>query len=59
LPQATRAVEEIEGATGVSAELIPGGSGVFDVEKDGELIYSKSETGRFPQDGQLAGLLSG
>jgi len=52
-------VEEIEGATGVSAELIPGGSGVFDVEKDGELIYSKSETGRFPQDGQLAGLLSG
>lgn len=52
-------MEEIEGAIGVSAELIPGGSGIFDVEKDGELIYSKSDTGRFPEDGELAGLLAG
>lgn len=29
-------------------ELIKGGGGVFDVRKDGELIYSKHRSGDFP-----------
>ena len=29
-----------------SVELIESGGGVFEVEKDGELIYSKKATGR-------------
>jgi selT/selW/selH-like putative selenoprotein len=28
---------------------VAGGGGVFDVHVDGELIYSKFQTGRFPQ----------
>jgi selenoprotein W-related protein len=28
--------------------LIPGGGGVFDVRVDGELVFSKHQTGRFP-----------
>tara|TARA_B100000929_G_C15283834_1_gene344552 strand:- start:232 stop:405 length:174 start_codon:yes stop_codon:yes gene_type:complete len=28
--------------------LIPSGGGVYEVEKDGELIYSKKKTGEFP-----------
>jgi len=30
-------------------ELISSGGGVFEVCKDGELIFSKKETGRFPE----------
>ncbi|MAI81035.1 MAG: hypothetical protein CL917_18995 [Deltaproteobacteria bacterium] len=40
---------EIEEVTQIQAKLIKGGSGVFDVRVDGRLIYSKSETGRFPE----------
>ena len=29
-------------------ELIPSGGGVFEVTKDGELIFSKKAEGRFP-----------
>ena len=31
-----------------SLTLIPSGGGVYEVEKDGELIYSKKETEEFP-----------
>lgn len=31
-------------------ELEPGGGGVFDVTVDGEQIYSKHETGEFPDE---------
>jgi selenoprotein W-related protein len=30
-------------------ELIQGSGGIFDVKLDGKLIYSKKETGRFPE----------
>ena len=33
-----------------SLELIPGGGGVFDVHVDGEQLYSKHETGEFPDE---------
>ena len=29
--------------------LIPSGGGVYEVEKDGKLIYSKKKTGEFPE----------
>ena len=32
----------------MKAELIEGRGGIFDVVVDGRLIYSKHETGRFP-----------
>ncbi len=31
-------------------ELEPGGGGVFDVTVDGDQIYSKHETGEFPDE---------
>ncbi len=40
---------EIKRETGVDPELIKGDNGVFDVVVDGRLIYSKHETGRFPE----------
>jgi len=33
---------------GISVELIKSGGGVFEVCKDGELIFSKKKSGRFP-----------
>ena len=32
-----------------SLRLIPGGGGVFEVIVNGEKIYSKKETGKFPE----------
>lgn len=30
-------------------ELIEGSGGIFEVAKDGQLIFSKKQTGRFPE----------
>ena len=38
---------------GVEAELVEGGGGIFDVHRDGERIYSKHDTGRFPEDEEV------
>jgi len=42
---------------GVEATAIPGGKGQFDVLRDGELVYSKHDTGRFPDEAEIASLL--
>jgi selenoprotein W-related protein len=44
---------------GVESTLIPGSGGVFDVVKDGELIYSKQKTGRFPEHAEIIASLNG
>lgn len=38
---------------GCEAELIKGDNGIFDVEADGLIVYSKHETGRFPEDDEV------
>lgn len=48
---------EIKKAKGVDAELIAGGGGIFDVVVDGTRIYSKHETGRFPDTNEILGQL--
>ncbi|MCH8880183.1 MAG: Rdx family protein [Planctomycetes bacterium] len=37
----------------IAAELIKGGGGIFDVKVDGQLIYCKKETGRFPEHSEV------
>ena len=37
----------------VEAELIEGASGIFDVTVDGKKIYSKHDTGRFPEEDEI------
>jgi selT/selW/selH-like putative selenoprotein len=39
--------------------LIKGQDGVFEVRVDGQLLYSKKTTGRFPEAGEVEGLLQG
>jgi selT/selW/selH-like putative selenoprotein len=42
---------------GVEAQLVKSSGGVFDVEVDGEIVYSKDRTGRFPEAGEVSRLL--
>jgi hypothetical protein len=44
-------------AVGHDAEAIAGGKGQFDVIADGALVFSKHELERFPEDGEILGLL--
>ena len=38
---------------GIEPECIEGGGGIFDVRLDGKLIYSRHQTGRFPEHGEV------
>ncbi len=39
-------------------DLVMGGSGVFDVVVDGEVLYSKHQTGRHANDGEVLDLFA-
>jgi predicted Rdx family selenoprotein len=49
---------EIQKAIGVDADLIPGSAGIFEVKKDGVVIFSKYKLERFPIEGEIAELLA-
>jgi selT/selW/selH-like putative selenoprotein len=44
-------------AAGFQAEALPGSKGQYDVIADGTLIFSKAETGRFPEPGEVRAVL--
>ena len=56
LPDAERVSDELK-SKGIKVDLIKGSNGVFDVEIDGKLVYSKRNTGRFPNLGELLTLI--
>jgi len=41
----------------VEAQLIEGNKGIFDVVKDGQLIFSKYDLARFPNPGEIKKLI--
>ena len=49
----------IKDKTGVEAELIAGGGGIFDVVVDGKKIFSKEDVDRFPSDEEVLEQLPG
>ncbi len=57
MPDAARVADEIKASLGIDAELIAGSGGIFEVVADGDAIYQKSVTGRFPDVGEIAGIL--
>ena len=50
---ANKLAEELKAVFGVEVKLVDGEIGSFDVFVNGELIFSKSETGRFPNPGEI------
>ena len=49
--------DAIKGRYGVDVKLIESGGGVFEVVKDGELIFSKKAVGRFPEHSEVFSLI--
>jgi selT/selW/selH-like putative selenoprotein len=49
---------EIKRKFGVQPILIEGSGGIFDVKADGKLIFSKDETGRFPEPDEVTNALA-
>jgi predicted Rdx family selenoprotein len=47
---------EITGKTGDKVELIGGGGGIFEIRRDGEVIWEKQHSGHFPEPGEAARL---
>jgi selT/selW/selH-like putative selenoprotein len=45
--------DELREAFAVKAELVPGANGIFNVIVDGKHVFSNSETGRFPEPGEV------
>ena len=44
---------EISDDLGIDAVLIKGSKGIFDVIRDGTLVFSKHDEGRFPNPGEV------
>ena len=57
LPQATSLAARIKKEFGIESKLIKGKNGVFDVVADENLIFSKHEVGRFPDEEEVIKLL--
>jgi selenoprotein W-related protein len=53
---AARVLEEWEEAVSV-VEVVTGVGGIFDVHVDGELVFTKSMLGRYPQPDDVVPLL--
>jgi len=41
----------------VASTLVASGGGVFEVSVDGKLVFSKKSLGRFPDAGEILGLI--
>ncbi len=53
MPYAAGLAADLKKAFDTDAEFIKGGGGIFDVKVDGTLVYSKHETGTFPDHNKL------
>jgi len=53
LPEATSLAAAIKRQHGAEATLIKGDNGVFEVQLDGRLIFSKKTAGRFPSHEEI------
>jgi selT/selW/selH-like putative selenoprotein len=50
---------ELETALDETSHLVQSHGGVFEVERDGQLLFSKKASGRFPTDGEVLQILHG
>ena len=59
LNQALSLRESVERQFGIKAELIKGMGGVFEVSVNDNLLFSKKELGRFPDENEIEDLIEG
>jgi predicted Rdx family selenoprotein len=53
---AARILEDFEATVG-AIEVVPGADGIFDVQVDGDLVFTKSMLGRYPDPDDVMPLL--
>ena len=59
-PQAVSLADKINSELAdANVEIVEGSGGVFEVTFDGKLIYSKKETGEFPEEQDILNILKG
>jgi selenoprotein W-related protein len=58
-PRSAGLAAEIKNRFGIDVELIKGRDGVFEINVDDQLIFSKKSTGRFPETGEVKEALAG
>ena len=49
--------DELHSAFGINACILPGTDGVFDVFADGQCVFSRFKEKRFPESGEITGIL--
>ena len=59
LNQALSLRESIERQFGIKAELVKGMGGVFEVSVNDNLLFSKKELARFPDENEIEDLIEG
>ncbi|HBG93390.1 MAG TPA: hypothetical protein DDX12_07995 [Nitrospiraceae bacterium] len=57
MPQAAGLAARIEKELGYKSDLLPGSNGIFDVKVNENIIYSKHQTGRFPEEREIITLI--
>ena len=58
-PRAFSLRDELHNQFGIQSELIQSSGGVFEIELNENLIFSKKKSGRFPNDGEVASFIEG
>jgi len=53
LPTASSLAAELKEKYNVEPQLISSSGGVFEIQLDGKLIFSKKQLGRFPEDNEI------
>ncbi|HEB31135.1 MAG TPA: SelT/SelW/SelH family protein [Spirochaetes bacterium] len=56
-PRAEKLALELQEAYGIEPTLVVGGIGSYNVFMNDELIFSKAETGRFPDPGEIVRII--
>ena len=52
-PKAVSLADAVKNKFGIKPELIPSDGGAFEVSVDGDKIFSKLKTGRFPEHDEI------
>ena len=55
--QGASLADEIYDAFGIEVTLVRGSDGIFTVEVDGKCLFSRSESGRFPEPGEITEMI--
>ena len=58
-PRALSLRDKLSNLFGIESKLIESGGGVFEVKLNNNLIFSKKQLGRFPEEGEIENFIQG